>query len=259
MLPIALQLYTVRDKAQEDFTGTLKAVAEMGYDAVQFAGTGDLSAAELAKAMKDFGLQEAGAHIGLNPFLENYEELFAFYGEVGIYDLTISSAPRERFESIESIQAMAEEMNELGRKCKDAGFELSYHNHPFEFEMKVEDGRDAYFVLFAETERDLVKAEVDLGWVKAGGCDPETVVRYHGNRCTHYHIKELSGEKNEEGRWIQPEIGDGIIDWPALIEVGRRVGVQYWIVENDRPQIDSLESVRKSLEYLKGLDVVKEG
>jgi sugar phosphate isomerase/epimerase len=183
---------------------------------------------------------------------------------VGIHDLTISSAPPDRIRTLVDIRVLAAELNEAGRACADAGFVLSVHNHGHEFEIKADDGRYAHAALFAEADPDLVKVELDLGWARAGGADPATLLRMYGARAVHGHIKAFGGEKGPSGRWIQPVVGDDLLDWPALIALGQQVGVQKWIVDTDvrgvgmGTPVESLGGLRRSLEYLRGLDIIKE-
>ncbi len=257
-LPIGLQPHTVRDHLAEDYEGTLRAVAEMGYDAVQTGSTGPLTPEQFVELTESLGLRVKSAHIGaLTAIDAALDEKLATLKAVGVEDLVVSWAGPERFESLEAVRALAAELEAVAKHCKGQGFTLAYHNHAHEFMIKVEDGRDGFFALMDEADPDLVKAEVDLGWAKAGGADPATVVRSLGARCISCHIKDINGEKDDQDRWVMTEIGDGMLDWSALIALGKRVGVKHWFYENDYPQIDSLESARESVKYLKSLEIVK--
>lgn len=255
MLPIGISLYTVHDKLQENFAGTLLELGEIGYGGVQFWKTYGLAANEIAAAVRDAGLEPWGAHVTLEPLRDAFNETVAFYKTLGCPELTVSWGPPERLDTVADVCDLAAELNENGRRCAEAGLSLSYHNHWQEFEQKVEDGRDAYYVLLDALDPDLVKVELDLGWVAGTGTDPETVVRMVGGWCMTYHLREHSGEIGDNGRAVQTELGTGLIDWPGLIALGKFIGVRRYIVENGPTALDALESVRRSFDYVRGLEV----
>ena len=99
-IPIALQLYSIRMECERDLPGTLKAVADMGYDGVEFAGYYGYSAKELGEMLEAYGLAVAGTHIPLDTLLgDRLEETVAFNGVLGNRFLIVPGLPAERRDS----------------------------------------------------------------------------------------------------------------------------------------------------------------
>ena len=247
--PVALQLYTVRDLAREDWQGTVEKVAEIGYDAVEFAGYGGLSAKEVRKILDDTGLLVAGTHEGFNAMANQTDERIEYNLGIGNKNIVVPSMPREwREEGADKIKAFAEELNKIGEKVKAAGMQLFYHNHSFEFETKF-DGKTLYELLFSTAEPELVKAEVDVAWVKRGGYEPSEIIRTWKDRVRMLHMKDAKiGEEYK----LTP-VGLGDIDMQAIIQAAREVGVEWFIVEQDRTERPVLEAIQISLENMRRL------
>src|SRR5712692_10719130 len=131
---VALQLYTVRDEMQKDFVGTLRGVARLGYPAVQFAGYGGMSAAELKNVVTDLGLEVAGSHVNTGALLTQTDEEITYCLDVGTPDVVIPAMPQNLRGSKDGYRELADQMNQIGARCKARGARLSYHNHNFEFE-----------------------------------------------------------------------------------------------------------------------------
>jgi sugar phosphate isomerase/epimerase len=242
---VALQMYTVRDEAQKDFPGTLKAVAEMGYPAVQLAGAFDLSAKELKRVVDDLGLKVAGAHVGLDALENQLDEQIAYFLEIGTIDLVVPVIPQSRRTGKDSYRQIAESMNSMGQRLKDAGMRLSYHNHAFEFERF--DGEYALDLLLGWSDPDLAKWEPDVYWIKVGGEDPAAYIRKYSGRCPLIHLKDMTADASH----TFAEVGEGIIDWPPIFAASDANGAEWYVVEQDRWARTSLEAAKLSLKNLK--------
>ena len=142
---VALQLYTVRDVAEKDFVGTLKAVAQMGYRAVQMAGTFGLSAGELKKVLDDLGLTVAGTHVALDLLEDDLDREIAYYREIGTVDIVVPFLKPERRASADDYRQMAKSIGRLGARCKELGARLSYHNHALSSTGSTAPGASRYF------------------------------------------------------------------------------------------------------------------
>ena len=142
--PIALQLYTARSLTQEDFLGTLRKLAEIGYTAVEFAGYGGIPAPELRRELDALGIKTAGAHVGYKLWDENLtgaiEDLQALGAE---YAAVPWLEPAMRPTTRDQVTALAETFNRWSEAARAAGIRLGYHNHDFEFQ-KIEDGATVY-------------------------------------------------------------------------------------------------------------------
>ncbi len=227
-LPIGIQLYTVRDLSSKDFKDTLKKVADIGYKHFEFAGYGGMNAAELSAFLQQIGVNTCGTHEGYEKFLDNAQQVIDFNSAIGSPYIVIPSMPGHfRRTDEHGLKEFAYNLNTFGYKVKEAGMQLCYHNHSFEFE-KLDDGRTLYDVIFTETDAELVKAEVDVAWAFNAGVDPVELFDKYSDRVKLLHMKDL--DKNGK---LAP-VGEGVIDMPAVIKKAKEIGVAYYIVEQDR-------------------------
>ena len=244
-IPVALQLYTVRDQLLNDFPGVVRKVAAMGYAGVEFAGTGNLSAAEMSDILQETGLKAAGSHIGLDMFQNQLDEIIAYNKAIGNIYLGIPALPRE-YRSIEALHKAASLMNEIGATLKEEGLILYYHNHNFEF-MPV-DGVMGMDILLGETDPELVKFEVDVYWVTHAGADPTAFITANAGRLPMIHLKDMIGEGDER---TFAEVGEGYIDFEPIFQASEAQDAVWYIVEQDRGNRPSLESAQISINNLK--------
>lgn len=246
--PVALQLYTIRDLMKQDFKGTVEKVAQIGYDAVEFAGYGGLSANEVKQLLKNTGLQVAGTHEGFEGMQANTEERIAFNLGIGNKNIVVPSMPGKwRKSDADGIKEFAAEMNKLGAKVHDAGMQLLYHNHWFEF-TELEGGT-IYEILLKNTDASLVKLEIDVAWAQRGGKTPSDLIREKGDRVKMLHMKDFLGD----GNYTLAPVGTGIVNMSAIIKAAREVGVQWFIVEQDRMKRPPLEAIEISLKNMRKL------
>lgn len=245
-IPVALQLYTVRDELEKDFTGTLRKVAEMGYANVELAGFGGMSAIDLKATLDEFGLKAIGSHVGLN-LLEGdgLGKTIEDHKLIGVpYIVVPWLAPERRGDKASYLQ-LAETLNEIGETVKQGGQQLCYHNHNFEFD-QVFDGKPALEILFDETDPDLVKAELDTYWVLFAGTDPVEFLGKYPGRFPLIHIKDM----DKDDRSFAP-IGTGTLPLDRIVQAAPAAGAKYLVVEQDRCKGPSLDAIRTSLGNLK--------
>lgn len=248
-IPVAIQLYTVRSLAKEDWPGAVKKVAEIGYDAVEFAGFGGLEAKEVKKLVDDLGLLVAGSHEGFQGLANDTQARIDFNLAIGNKNLVVPSMPGEwRKEGEDSIKRFAEEMNKIGEKVNAAGAQLSYHNHAFEFETKFGD-KTMWDVIFGNTEPELVKAELDVAWAKRGGFEPADLIRQHSDRIKMLHMKDALVEQDFK---LTP-VGLGTVDIKGTIAAAKETGVEWYIVEQDHCEGPVEEAIAISVKNMKEL------
>lgn len=246
-LPIALQLYSVRDEMEKDFIGTLKKVADIGYKGVEFAGFGGLSAEQLKKALDGLGLVPVGSHTGVDLLSEKLDEVIE-------YNLTLGNkyivCPYNSYESKDAIIRASHFYNEVGEKIRAGGLEFLYHNHDFEF--KKYDGEYGIDILFNGVKPENMAAEIDSGWVFHAGINPGDYVRSYTGRCPLVHIKDFTSTENKNFT----EIGNGIVDIKAIAAAAVEAGTKWLIAEQDESSIPTLESVRISFNNLRKMNLV---
>ncbi|HLX59404.1 MAG TPA: TIM barrel protein, partial [Ktedonobacteraceae bacterium] len=132
-LQVALELYTVRDEMKRDFSGTLRRVAQMGYEGVEFAGYGNLSAQAMASLLAETGLQVPGTHVGLDGLSdEQLDASISYCRAIGCPAIALPSLPQQ-LRTLDGIRALGPKLNIIGQRCRDAGITFGYHNHDFEF------------------------------------------------------------------------------------------------------------------------------
>ena len=244
-IPLAVQMYTLRNECGKDFPGTLKAVAEMGYDGVELAGTYGLSGKEVGALLDDLGLKRAGAHMGIDAFGDNFAKSVEDLKAMGTEFVTIPGLPGEMTENGDAWRKTAAKMNEIGLKLKKEGIQLSYHNHAHEF--KTFDGEFGLDILYGNSQPEALHAQIDTYWVQYGGVDPVEYLKKVSNRLSLVHIKDMA--KGEERTFT--EIGNGILDWKGIFAVCEAAGAKWYIVEQDTCPGPAIDSVKISIENLK--------
>ena len=245
---IALQLYTVRTETQKDFLDTLRAVGEMGYPAVEFAGYGDLSAAELRRALDEYGLRTMGAHVPFAAFATRLPEVCAELRTLGGEFALVPWVGEDRRGDVDQARWLAEIFNEWGDRCREEGVRFGYHNHGFEFApLPGEQPTTLFDILLTETDPKVVALELDVGWAHFAGADPLDLIRRHPERFPALHVKDLAaGEELTD-----VPVGDGVIDWPSILAAAE-AATAWYVVEQDKPR-DPLADSKQSLRYLEGL------
>ena len=238
--PVGIQLYSVREDCEKDFKGTLKALAEMGYDGVEFARNyGGMSPAELAAFLKELGLRACGLHAPKTHVADADSEAYAYARGVGCPYISTSLAR----EVAEGWPAAIELVKRAGQAAAQHGMQFTYHNHAQEFQKF--DGQYALDVLYARTDPQQVQAELDTHWIARGGPDPAAYIRKYAGRMPQLHLKDIG----PDGEFV--EIGAGVLDLPAVLAAARDAGAQWIIYEQDQCAGPPLESARISIANLR--------
>lgn len=244
-IPIAVQMYTLREESDKDFVGTLKKVAELGFDGVEFAGYGGLSAKEVRLLLDDLGLKAAASHVPLEDLETNLEQVIEDQIQLGSkYVVCPYLLPERRTE--QDYQALILFLEQAGAKCRQEGITLCYHNHDFELE-NLSDGRTALESIFEDTNPANVKAELDVYWLTKAGETPVEWMNRYRNRTPLIHLKDMTTDEEQ----YFAELGTGGVDIVSVINSGEDAGVEWWIVEQDFSRRTPFESIEISLNYLK--------
>jgi len=249
-IPVGLQLYTLREETKHDFIGTLRKVAELGYRAVEFAGYGGIPAMEMKQVLGDLGLAAPSSHVGLQLLDNELQQQIEYSLEIGAKYIVCPWLDEKLLQEEESFQQLMEKFARIGEEVKRSGLQFAYHNHAFEFQT-ASTGGPILDRMYQSVSSDLMKAELDLYWVKKGGYDPKAYLLSYKGRAPLIHVKDMADDA--EGTFA--EVGHGIIDYKPIFEAAEEAGVEYYIVEQDRCQRPALESVRMSIEYLKSIGI----
>ena len=268
-LPVGIQLYTVNLPMQEDPAGTLRKLREIGYGEVESAGFGSLSAKQFRQLLDDAGLTCPSAHLtfdidNLSAAFENAHALGAQYAASGsLHALAGDSKPAAGASrpamSLDEAKRTAEIANRIGAAAKRAGLQYVYHNHDAEF--ADQGGVIGYDLLLRETDPDLVKFEIDCGWMIFAGRNPIDYFNKHPNRFPMIHVKDFLGS-HDTGKtaggateMLGAELGRGQIDYQPIFAAARNAGLLHYFVEQEGPfsRMNQLQAARVDYDYLHSL------
>jgi sugar phosphate isomerase/epimerase len=254
--PVGFQSWGLRVPLPLDFYGTLKQVADMGYAHVEmcspraYSGIGfgpleQYSAAELHQYIVDAGLYCKSCHFGRYEMgVDEVNRTVDWAMEMGIYDIVISAGISEEGDSLDTWRAVADDINECGRRAKEAGLQLGYHNNSIG---PIIDGKLHYDHLMEMLDPALVKMEYQVADLNL--CSPaEHILQYKG-RLTSLHMLDWN-----EG--VSP-LGSGAFDWPGILAAACEVGLSAHglIVEMDVGMNDPYAPLEQSYNFLKSLEL----
>jgi sugar phosphate isomerase/epimerase len=250
-IPVAVQLYSVRDLTAKDFAGTVKEIARIGYAGVELAGFGNLKTPQEAKkALDDAGLKVCGNHVGFESLESNLNAVLDGNEILGNKMIVCPSLPEARRKDAAGWKQVAASLNNIGAACQKRGFELAYHNHAFEFARF--EGQTGMDILFGNTDPNLVKAELDLFWVKFADVDPAAYTKQLGKRVALLHMKDMAAGAEKK---FAP-VGTGIVDFRAVLTAAAQLPIKAYIVEQDNTYGQPpMQAVATSFANLKKLGV----
>lgn len=245
---VGIQLYSVRDRSEKDFLGTIREIAEIGYKNVEFAGYYGFSAREVKQVIEDAGLHATSAHVNLSvnepaKIWDNLREQVEYASEIGLTRFVVPWYPLGDNPTLDDVARMADTLQHAAGIVTSAGMEFGYHNHDFEF--KPVEGKLVIDHLLERIPANLLFAEFDLGWVKVAGQDPAEYVNKYAGRLPLVHAKDFKADG------VDTEIGRGTVDWDAALAACESVHVEYVIIEQERYDVSSLESAKLNYEWFK--------
>lgn len=249
---IAVQMFTLREhmRTLEDISLTLKKVKDIGYSAVQVSGIGDFTKEKVEHIKREaekLGLEICATHTNLPSLLNQFAWVVEYHKLWDCKYVGVGMMPLEYAESTEKVIEFAHIMNDLGKKLKEHGITLVYHNHAFEFR-KV-NGKLIMDLLF-EYFNDDVQFELDTFWVQKGASNPVEWIEKVKGRMDVVHFKDMRIRNMDEQ--LMEVVGDGNLNWDQIISACINTGVKYACVEQDDCQgRDPFACVKKSLEFLK--------
>jgi sugar phosphate isomerase/epimerase len=224
---VGLQLYTVRDLVQQDMERTLARVAEIGYKEVEFAGYFGHEPKAIRAMLDKSGLAAPAAHVSEKLLTGDWAKIFADAKVIGHEYVIVPSTEGDQRRTIADYQKLAARFNRAGDAARREGLTFAYHNHEYEF-LPIE-GKTPYDTLLEDTDPDLVKFELDLFWIRAGGRDPLAFFARWPKRFPLVHVKDMTAD----GRMV--DVGAGVIDWKAIFAKRKQAGIRHFFVEHDEP------------------------
>jgi len=251
-LPIGCQTYPVRKMIAQDFPGTIKVLADAGFQTIElcspvgyadsgFAGLAKYKGAELRKLFDDINVKCFSSHFDVNELRKDLPGRIAWAKDVGLTQMIVPSLDGSRTPSVDEVKRIADEYNKIGEQVANAGMQQGLHNE--EFEMTTVDGKRTYDILLDLLDPKLVKFQFQVSTISRGFDAAEYFTRYPG-RFFSMHAQGWS-EKTRE----ITAIGQGTLDWKKIFTAAKTGGVQNYFVEMN------LDLMKASVPYLRKLQV----
>jgi sugar phosphate isomerase/epimerase len=253
--PIGVQLWSFREQAKTDPVAMMNMTRKMGITHVETAGLYGMTPEKFADALKGAGLRATSMHVGYDDLMKNPQTVIANAKALGVTYVGLAWYPHTGAFTEASARKAAADFNQIGKTMKDAGLTFFYHNHGYE---PVAFGNGTLLdLLIQNTDPNLVKYEMDVLWTWLPGADPIGLIRKYPGRFKLMHIKDmkpgvprgsLSGGLPAEQQAV---IGQGQVDWKALMAAAEKDGFEYYYLEDETP--DPVGNVPPSLSHLEGL------
>jgi sugar phosphate isomerase/epimerase len=254
-MPIGLQLYSVRNLLPKDFEGTLHQLAAAGYKEVEAAGYFDKTAADFGNALNKAGLKCVSTHHQLVQLKTQFDQLIQYGQALGLEYIICSWAgvhrdpTRKGDLNLDDWRYVGDQFNAIGAKVKAAGMTFGYHNHTIEF--GTENGIVFFDELLKRTDPNLVKFEMDCGWVVGGGHNPVEYLSKFPERFPLLHVKDMV--KEPDGKLRNVVMGKGFIDYKPIFRAA--TGLKHYFIEQEEFEGDPMTELREDADFMKKLDV----
>ena len=245
MAKAALELYSIRELMAKDVLKSLEDTANAGYDGVEFAGFFDMPAEAIKQKLDELGLEACGSHTGWDLLSGDIEAIFSYNNIIGNKNIILPYISEDLRKDAKAWADVAQRMNEIGKKCKEAGFNFAYHNHAFEFEKF--DGVTGYQILADNIDPEYVKLQPDLGWVAFSGEDVEAFLEKYKDLLLTIHVKQFK----QVGSHDATEVHKGIVNYPPIIKKCIELGLEWFIIEQEGFEIPMLQSIKENCTELK--------
>jgi len=238
-IPIALQLFSVREECQKDLRATLAAVRDFGYEGVEFAGFYGWTAGEVRKLLDAVSLAPCGSHTPLDQLLgATFDKTVEFNRAMGNRNLIVPGLPSE-YHSPAGWAKAARLFNELSERLERIGMRLGYHNHSIEFQR---DGDQLPWDIFFGGTRSEVTMQLDLGNARIAGADPISLLKRYPGRARSIHVKDYLPGKPDV------MLGSSDFDWRALFRICEATGgTEWYIIEHESRDAPALDAAKESL------------
>ncbi|MBC2670105.1 sugar phosphate isomerase/epimerase family protein [Novosphingobium piscinae] len=276
--PLGIQLYALGEAPRKDLAGTLRRLAAMGYRDIELPGFYDRTPQALRAEAEAAGVRYGSIHLGLPPrvapgalsLMSSPQQLADALGALGVTKAVLpmpllpetfaapaSGDPRDALASavdaggLDMWKRLAALLNDRAAALKPFGIALGYHNHNMEF--RPQGGTTGWATLLGELDPALVFIELDLGWAAAGGIDPAAELRRLKGRVRMVHLKDIKATTttNYALRQDPAEVGQGKLDWRAILPACAAAGVEHYYVEQEPPYTrDRFASMQISADFL---------
>jgi len=236
----------------KDFPGTLKQLAEAGFQTVElcspvgysdsgFAGLAKYKGAELQRILGDAGVQCVSSHFGIEELRKDQAASIAWAKDVGLTQMMVPSLDGPRHPTMDDVKRAADEYNKMGEKAAEAGIQQGLHNE--NFELTTVDGQRTYDVLLKLLDSKFVKFQFQVSTISRGYDAAEYFTKYPG-RFVSMHVQDWSPATRKE-----MAVGQGTLDWKKIFTAAKTGGIKNYFVEMN------LDLMKASVPYLRDLQV----
>ncbi len=253
---LGLQMWSLRATSKTDTPKALDLVRQFGVTEIETAGLGTLTLDQYAADLKSRGLVAIGIHADYGLLQKNVDDVIHTAKTLGAHYIVMPWIPHTAPLTIEQAHQVAADFNRWGAAIHAAGLQFGWHPHGFEFTVSP-SGETPCDVIVRETKPENLVLEMDVFWVLHAGQDPVTLLKKYGSRWELMHVKDMrkgATERNETGSAPPTDnvaVGDGQIDWRAVLSTAQEVGVQHYLLEDETPT--PLKCIPESLQYLRAL------
>jgi sugar phosphate isomerase/epimerase len=244
LMKLSAQCYTVRDDIERDLWGTLAAMRSLGLNYIEIGGTFGVEAKEFEERLGDIGLEVSANHANLAQLTTAIDAVIEENLAVGSRAVILSSVGKDLYG--QGWATVARTLEPIGARLKEVGLGFGYHNHAFEF--ALEGGRPGLDILYETADPTLLTAQIDTYWAAYGGADPAAYIRKVKGRVPHVHLKD--GILGGEPHFV--EVGQGELKWQEILDACQESGVEFGAIELDICPRQPLESLKMSVDYLRG-------
>ena len=251
-LPIGCQTWPVREMIAKDFPGTIKVLANAGFQMIElcspvgyadsgFAGLAKYKGSDLRKILSDAGVGCVSSHFGIQELRENHDRAIEWAKDVGLTQMLVPSLEGPKNPTMDDVKRAADEYNKIGERAAKAGIQQGLHNE--DFELSMVDGKRTYDLLFGLLDPKLVKFQFQVSTISRGYDAAEYFTKYPG-RFISMHVQGWSTQTNK----AMP-VGEDSLDWKKIFTAAKTGGIRNYFVEMD------LEKMKASVPYLRKLQV----
>jgi sugar phosphate isomerase/epimerase len=251
-MPIGCQTWPVREMIAKDFPGTIKQLADAGFQMIElcspigyaeygFGGLAKYSGTELRKILDDAGVTCVSSHFGIKELRENQEGRIAWAKDVGLTQMIVPSLDGPAKPAMDDVKRVADEYNKMGEQSAKAGIQQGLHNE--DFELSMVDGKRTYDLLLDLLDPKLVKFQFQVSTISRGYDAADYFTKYPG-RFFSMHVQGWSAQTKK----VMP-VGHDTLDWKKIFTAAKTGGVKNYFVEMN------LEMMKASVPYLRDLQV----
>lgn len=270
---IGYQVYSAREEAAKDLPGVLRQLKALGYDGVEFAGFYGYSVREINAMLDQTGLAVFSDHVPLARIEEDGERVIEEHQAIGCKYIAVPFLEESQRPGCPGFAKVLGVISNFGRRCREAGIQLLYHNHDFEF--VTISGMYALDFMYDAIDAELLKTELDTCWVNYSGVEPSGYIRKYAGRTPIIHLKDFVGSRggaqpyaliNADGSddgmnsaaasfEFRP-VGYGCQDIPAIVQAGLESGAFCFVVEQDQwHNRTPMEAAKMSIDYLRSISL----